>query len=76
MGLEVQWKILSIHIELELFLKVMFEALEIDEIMRPTEGHDEGVEDGALKGQEGDEVEETAPEWCGKWEERLATAGR
>lgn len=76
MDLEVQWKILSIHIELELFLKVMFEALGIDEIIRETEGNDEGVEDGALKRQEGHKIEETEPEWSGKWEERLATVGR
>lgn len=55
MGLEVQWEILSKNIELRLFLKVMFEALEIDEIIRQTEGNDEGIEDGALKGQEGNE---------------------
>lgn len=36
MGLEVQWKILSIHIELELFSKVMFEALEIDNSLERT----------------------------------------
>lgn len=52
-------------------LEVIFEAVEMDDIIREKEQreeNDEGAEGGGLtfKGQEGDGMEHTEPEWSGR----------
>lgn len=52
-------------------LEVIFEAVEMDEIIwerEQREENDEGAEDGALtfKGQEGDAMGRMEPEWSGR----------